>query len=99
MALDLDITIFIFCHLTAPLVGPDHEHGGEVLSSQFAGSRAMMRSCNYMIGIEGNKSPDLPEMERNLRKIVLLEDREFGATGKWGLLWDRKTQLFNEVAI
>lgn len=97
MAKDLDVVVFIFCHLKAPLVGPDHEHGGHVLSSQFAGSRAMMRSCNYMIGLEGNKDPELPEMDRNLRKLVLLEDREFGTTGTWGLSWDRPTGMFSEV--
>lgn len=97
LALDLDIVIFIFCHLKAPDNGPDHEHGGKVLSSQFAGSRAMMRSCNMMIGLEGNKSPDLPEYERNMRKLVLLEDREFGNTGEFPLFWDKDTGLFNEA--
>ena len=56
MAKDMDFTAYIFCHLKAP-DGTPHERGGEVLSTQFAGSRAMMRSCNYMIGLEGNKDP------------------------------------------
>lgn len=63
LALDLDITIFIYCHLKAPegnisadqrkakysqgkytgLGNCPHELGGDVLSAQFAGSRAMMR--------------------------------------------------------
>lgn len=43
IALDLNIVIFIFCHLKSPEAGPSHERGGEVLSHQFAGSRAMMR--------------------------------------------------------
>ena len=97
MAMDLDIVIFIFCHLKAPTAGEPHERGGKVLSSQFAGSRAMMRSCNYMIGMEGNKDPDLSVEERNYRDLVVLEDREFGNTGKVELFWDRKTGLFNEV--
>jgi twinkle protein len=97
MALDLNIVIFIFCHLKAPENGSDHEHGGKVLSSQFAGSRAMMRSCNLMIGIEGNKSSDLSREEKNMRHMILLEDREFGNTGKFGLYWDYHTGLFNEV--
>lgn len=97
MALDLDVVIFIFCHLRNPDGGLPHERGGEVLSSQFAGSRAMARSCNYMFGLEGNRSPDLPKEERNLRTLVLLEDREFGEVGRYRLYWDDQTSLFNEV--
>lgn len=97
MALDLDIVIFIFCHLRNPDGGPDHDRGGKVLTSQFAGSRAMGRSCNYMFGIEGNKDPDLTPEERNLRQLVLLDDREFGEVGVQELYWDKNTTLFNEV--
>lgn len=97
MALDLDVVIFIFCHLKAPHNGDDHEHGGSVLSSQFAGSRAMMRSCNLMIGLEGDKSPDLTTEEKNMRQLVLLEDREFGQTGRFPVYWDKNTSLFNEA--
>lgn len=99
MAKDLNIIIFIFCHLKAPEGGAAHERGGKVLSHQFAGSRAMMRSCNYMFGLEGNKDPDLPEESRNMRKLVILEDREFGASGYVNLYWDNKTSLFNEVKV
>ena len=103
MALDLNVVVFIFCHLKAPTQGDDHEHGGDVLSSQFAGSRAMMRSCNLMIGLEGDKSPMNKEgiersmQEKNMRDLVLLEDREFGQTGKFPIYWDYNTGLFNEV--
>lgn len=97
MAKDLDIVIFIFCHLKAPESGNPHERGGHVMSHQFAGSRAMMRSCNLMIGLEGNKDPELPEEQRHLRRLVILEDREFGATGVINLYWDKHTSLFNEI--
>lgn len=97
MALDLNIVIFIFCHLRNPDNGPDHTHGGKVLTSQFAGSRAMERSCNYMFGIECDKSLDRTPDERNLRTVVLLADREFGEVGETVLYWDRNTQLFNEI--
>lgn len=97
MALDLDIVIFIFCHLRNPDSGPSHERGGEVLSSQFAGSRAMARSCNLMFGLEGNRDPNLSVEERNMRTLVLLEDREYGEVGRFNLYWDRHTTLFNEV--
>ena len=97
MALDLNVVIFIFCHLRNPDSGPPHERGGEVLSSQFAGSRAMARSCNLMFGIEGNRDPHLNPEERNIRTLVLLEDREFGEVGRIKLYWDRATGLFNEI--
>ena len=97
MALDLNVVIFIFCHLRNPDSGPPHERGGEVLSSQFAGSRAMARSCNLMFGLEGNRDPHLNPEERNVRTLVLLEDREFGEVGRFKLYWDRATGLFNEI--
>jgi twinkle protein len=97
MALDLDIVIFIFCHLRNPESGTPHERGGKVLSSQFAGSRAMARSCNYMFGIEGNKDPDIPEDDRNCRQLVLLEDREFGEVGPTNLFWQKANGMFVEL--
>lgn len=97
MALDLNVVIFIFCHLRNPDNGPPHERGGEVLSSQFAGSRAMARSCNLMLGLEGNRDPNLEPEERNLRTLVLLEDREFGQAGRFRLYWDDQTGNFNEL--
>lgn len=97
LALDLDILILIFCHLRNPESGPDHSNGGKVLASQFAGSRAMARSCNLMIGLEGNKDPDLPEEERNIRHLVALENRTTGETGRWPLYWNRETTLFGEL--
>ena len=57
----------------------------------------MMRSCNLMLGLEGDKNPDLDIEERNLRRLVILEDREFGASGVVRLYWDSATSLFNEI--
>lgn len=97
MAKDLNIVIFIFCHLRNPDAGLPHDRGGKVLTSQFAGSRAMGRSCNYMFGLEGNKDPELPKEQRNIRHLVLLDDREYGEAGTCDLYWDDKTSLFNEM--
>lgn len=117
MALDLDVIIFVFCHLKAPegniskdarlkkyekgnyvkLGNCPHEFGGDVTSAQFAGSRAMMRSCHLMIGLEGNKDPELEEDVRNLRYLTILEDREFGNAATVGLHWNRNTTLFTEI--
>lgn len=96
LAKDHDFTAYIFCHLKAP-EGIPHERGGHVFSTQFAGSRAMMRSCNYMIGIEGNKDPELSIEERNVRTLRILEDREFGTSADIPLYWDKATGLFNEI--
>lgn len=74
-----------------------HEAGGDIYSSQFAGSRAMMRSCNLMIGIEGNKDENIPDEARNVRNLKLLEDREFGETGSFPIYWDRNSTLFKEM--
>lgn len=97
MSKDHDFTAYLFCHLKAPDSGPPHERGGEVLSTQFTGSRAMMRSCNMMVGLEGNKDPNLPEIERNMRRLKILEDRNLGVSGYVDMYWDNKTGLFNEV--
>lgn len=117
MAMDLNIVIFIFCHLKEPegnlskdqrknkysqgrytgLGNCPHELGGDVLSAQFAGSRAMMRQCNYMIGLEGNKDEELPDEVRNTRVIRILEDREFGEVGGVQLFWNRATTRFVEM--
>lgn len=73
-----------------------HELGGDVTSSQFAGSRAMMRSCNLMLALEGNKDPNLTPEIRNMRNLKLLEDREFGANGNYGLYWNSNDGLFKQ---
>lgn len=99
MARDLDISIFIFCHCKSPVSGPPHEQGGRIFSSQFTGSRAMARSCNYMVGLEGNKDPSKTIEERNTRKLIIIEDREFGETGIIPLYWDYRTQLFEEMEV
>jgi twinkle protein len=96
MAKDLDIVIFIFCHLNKPN-GTPWDRGGKITTDYFAGSSAMARSCNYAIGLEGNKDPELDEDQRNMRTLVLLADREFGESGEIHLYWDRATALFNEV--
>lgn len=96
MAKELDFTAYLFCHLNAPQAGPSHERGGAVQSVQFSGSRAMMRFCHQMWGLEGNKDPDLPEAVRNTRDLVLLEDRNFGETGRIHLAYNRTTGMLDE---
>lgn len=96
MSKDLGFTYYIFCHLRAPATGHPHEKGGRVESYQFTGSRAMMRACYYMFGLERNKSDDLPEIVRNMSNLVLLEDRAFGRTGRVCLFYDKDTGEYRE---
>lgn len=73
-------------------LGPiPHELGGSVSSNQFTGSRAMMRSCNLMLGLLGNKDPNLPEEVRNIREIRVLEDRNLGVSAKYPLFYNKNT--------
>lgn len=73
-----------------------HQRGGDIYSDQFTGSRAMARSCNLMIGIEGNKDPELPLEIRNTRNVTILEEREFGTVGDFPLYWNENTGQFTE---
>ncbi len=98
MAMDLDIAIFFFCHLNKPAKGSTPwDRGGKITTDYFAGSSAMARSCNYAIGLEGNKDPELTAEERNMRKLVVLADREFGEGGTVPLYWNKQTHLFAEA--
>lgn len=97
LAMDHNFVALMFAHLKAPDNGLPHERGGAVQSYQFAGSRAMMRSAHLLIGLEGNKDPDLPEDQRNLRSLVVLENRMSGETGRIPLFYDKNTGAFNEL--
>jgi len=90
MSKDLGFTYYIFCHLKAPQTGKPHEEGGKVHSNQFTGSRAMMRACYYMIGIERDKTQD-DEVLRNTSTFVMLEDRAFGKYGSFDVYYDNMT--------
>lgn len=50
-----------------------------------------------MFGLEGNKDPDLPEEVRNTRDLVLLEDRNFGETGRVHLYYNKVSGMLEEV--
>lgn len=52
-----------------------------------------------MIGMEGNKDPELDAEERNVRTLVLLEDREFGNSERVPLYWDKNTGIFEELDV
>lgn len=50
-----------------------------------------------MIGIEGNKDPDLPPEQRNMRDLVILEDRNFGESGRVHLFYNKNTGRLEEL--
>lgn len=91
MSKDLGFTYYCFCHLKAPSQGVPHEFGGKVLSSQFTGSRSMMRAAYYMLGIERNKDPELTEKEINTSHLIILDDRKHGRTGRIPMFYDSDT--------
>jgi len=68
--------------------------GGDITAAQFAGSRAMERSCNLMLSLLGNQDPELPIEIRNRREIQVLADRAFGNSAKYQLFWDKNTGRF-----
>lgn len=93
---ELDFTCYYLCHLNPPESGPPHERGGKVLESQFTGSRAMMRFSQYLMGLERNKDPELPEDERNTSTLVLLKDRDYGRVVKFPIFYAKATGEFLE---
>lgn len=97
MTHELGFTFIYFAHLNPPKTGPSHERGGKVLESQLTGSRAMIKWSNYIIGLERNKDPDIPEYERNTTTVVLLKDREFGNVGKFRIFYNKETGDLTEI--
>jgi twinkle protein len=96
MAMDLDIAILFFCHLNKPVKGAlAWDRGGIITTDYFAGSSAMARSCNYALGIQGNKDPEKGLVD--VRTLVLLGDREFGEQASIDLFWQRSTGQFKEM--
>lgn len=98
MAQDMGFFYIVTCHLKAPTNGPPHERGGKVETYQFRGSRAMAENCFYFVGIQRNKDPDLPEIERNTSTFVCLDDRAFGNSFKFPVYYNNIDQSYLEPA-
>lgn len=91
---ELDFTCFVFSHLNPPKSGVPHEEGGAVQEVQFTGSRALMRFSQLMLGFERNKQADGDW--KNLSQIRLLKDRNFGASGTIGTIYNPVTGRLTE---
>ena len=91
-------TVYYSSHLNEPPRDRrPHEEGGRVQESHFAGSRAMIRFSNYIIGLERNKQE--PELsKRNTTTVRVLKDRDYGtATGEtFELYYDIDTGRYLE---
>ena len=57
----------------------------------------MIRSANYVLALEGDKSDELEEHEKNTRLLRILDDREYGVTAKLQLFWNSNTSVFEEL--
>lgn len=92
LAKELDIWILLVSHLNPPKKGASHEAGGKVEQGQFTGSRAIMRWCQFMLGVERNTLHEDPN-ERNKGLVRGIKDRFSGkATGQTvGFVYDSET--------
>lgn len=82
LASELKIHIDMFSHLNAPKGKDvkDHESGGEVLASQFTGSRGIMRSFPVLMGFERNKMA--PDGKASNSFISCIKNRKYGGEGR-----------------
>jgi twinkle protein len=93
---ELQVTMFMYSHVNPPQSGLPHDRGGEVLSSQFTGSRAMEKWAHYGWGIVRNRYEENP-IKRNTAEQVLLFDREFGEYGRFKCYYDAVKNDWSEI--
>lgn len=89
----LGITTFLFCHLKTVREGTPWEKGRVAVADDFAGSRAMVQSCDIAIALqawmltESDEGDDIDFLNRR-RVLHVLREREYNAVGKVNLLWN-----------
>lgn len=95
---ELNIWILLVSHLNPPKSGASHEAGGKVEQGQFTGSRAIMRWCQFMLGVERNTLHEDPK-ERCKGLVRCIKDRFSGkATGQTiGFVYDTETGMTLEA--
>lgn len=98
LAKELNIWILLVSHLNPPKSGASHESGGKVEQGQFTGSRAIMRWCQFLLGVERNTLHDDPK-ERCKGLVRCIKDRFSGkATGQTiGFVYDTETGMTLEA--
>ena len=98
LAKELNIWVLLVSHLNPSKSGASHEAGGKVEQGQFTGSRAIMRWCQFMLGIERNTLHE-DNKERSKGLVRCIKDRFSGkATGQTvGFVYDVDTGLTLEA--
>ena len=93
LAAELDIHIGVYSHLNTPKGrdAVDHENGGEVLASQFTGSRGIMRSFPLLMSFERNKTA--PDGRAANSYIGCIKNRLYGGESKFKTRYDSSTGL------
>lgn len=94
LASELDIHIDMYSHLNPPKMGKDHESGGEVLASQFTGSRGIMRSFPLLLCFERNKHAE-GELKSN-SFVGCIKNRKFGGEGKIKTQYQKNGRLIEK---
>lgn len=98
MCMELGITIFMYSHVNPVKSGVPHDQGGDVLSSQFTGSRAMEKWAHYGWGIQRNRTEKDP-IKRNTARVTMLFDREFGEYCEYFAFYDSVNNDWYEVKV
>jgi len=96
MAMELQITFFMYSHVNPVRSGVPHDQGGDVLSSQFTGSRAMEKWAHYGWGIQRDRT-EKDEKKRNTARVTMLFDREFGEYCEYYAFYNKETNDWSEV--
>lgn len=96
MCMELQITMFMYSHVNPVKSGTPHDQGGDVLSSQFTGSRAMEKWAHYGWGIQRDRSEKDP-VKRNTARVTMLFDREFGEYCEYYAYYDNVKNDWSEV--
>ena len=98
----LNITIFLFCHLKTVREGVPWEKGRIATADDFAGSRAMVQSCDIAIAVQAWMLTEAEDEEQDIdflnrrRVLHILREREYNAVGKVNLLWNTNTGKLEE---
>jgi len=95
MAMELNITFFMYSHVNPPKSGIPHDQGGDVLSSQWTGSRAMEKWAHYGWGIQRDRTEKDPTI-RNTARVTMLFDREFGEYCEYYAYYNSETNDWSE---
>ena len=97
MAMELNITFFMYSHVNPVKNGKPHDQGGDVLSSQFTGSRAMEKWAHYGWGIQRDRTEKDARI-RNTARVTMLFDREFGEYCEYYAFYNSETNDWSECA-